>query len=122
MTGFTFYNARTARWYGGVGSAGDAITLSDATINPSAGGGEQTFKFRDAAGSRVSFRDFDQFRLFDEESQVLIATAQVPSDLAVRPDTASNTKPPSKTNATASSGQFGQFEMLPLALIILCVL
>ena len=122
MTGFTFYNARTARWYGGVGSAGDAITLSDTTINPSAGGGEQTFKFRDAAGSRVSFRDFDQFRLFDEESQVLIATAQVPSDLAARPGTASNTKPPYKTNATASSGQFEQFEMLPLALLILSVL
>jgi hypothetical protein len=119
VTGFTFYNARTARWYGGVGSAGDAITLSDATINPSAGGGEQTFKFRDVVGAPVSFRDFDQFRLLDVDSQILIATAQVPSDLAVRPGKDSS---PSDPNTPASSGQMGKFGMLPLALMILSML
>jgi hypothetical protein len=121
VTGFTFYNARTARWYGGIGSAGDAITLSDATVNPSAGKGEQTFKFRDVVGAPVSFRDFNQFRLFDEESQVVIATAEVPSDLAVRPGTGSNTNPLSK-NGNASSGPLGKFEILPLVLMILSVL
>jgi hypothetical protein len=122
VTGFTFYNARTARWYGGIGSAGDAITLSDATVNPSAGKGEQTFKFRDVVGAQVSLRDFNQFRLFDEESQVLIATAEVPSDLAVRPGTGSNKNPSSNKNATASSGQAAKLEILPLVLMILSVL
>lgn len=51
-------------------------------MNPSASNGSQTFKFRDVAGAQVSFRDFDQFRLFDEEAKVLVATAKVPSDVS----------------------------------------
>jgi hypothetical protein len=59
----------------------EGITLSDDVINPSASKGEQTFKFRNVAGAQVSYRDFSEFRLFDLDTNLLIATAKIPSNL-----------------------------------------
>ncbi len=64
-----------------MGDNADGVTLSDDNINPSASNGEQTFKFRSVAGAQVSFRDFSEFRLFDQETKLLVATAKIPSNL-----------------------------------------
>ena len=71
-------NAGTAKWFGGVGSSVDGITLADDVINPNPSGGKQQFTFRSVAGAAVSFRDFNQFRLFDTQTNTLIAVANVP--------------------------------------------
>lgn len=79
--GFSLSNAGTSKWFGGMGSSADGITLTDDDINPNPAGGKQTFKFRSVAGAAVSFRDFNQFRLFDTQSNTLIAVANVPSNI-----------------------------------------
>lgn len=97
MSNFTFYNAGASKFYGGnVGNA-DGITLSDDNINPSAGAGSQTFKFRSVAGSPASFKDFNEFRIFDDVSKQLIGVATVPSDLFTRTSTSAQ-KTPTQTN------------------------
>ena len=70
-----------------MGDSGEGITLSDDIIRPSASNGEQTFRFRDVAGAQVSFKDFNQFRLFDEDLKVLVATANVPANLTATTNT-----------------------------------
>jgi len=79
VTGFTLTNAGATRWFGGKGADLLAINLSDTPVSASATPGEQTFVFRNAVGSEASFRDFDEFRLLDESTQTLIATAKVPA-------------------------------------------
>jgi hypothetical protein len=58
-----------------------AITLSTDQVYASQGGGSQTFKFRDVAGSEASFKDFTEFRIFDVTNQRLLGTAEVPKNL-----------------------------------------
>ena len=74
-------NAGTAKWFGGVGSSVDGITIADDVINPNPSGGKQQFTFRSVAGAAVSFRDFNQFRLFDTQTNTLIAVANVPANV-----------------------------------------
>ena len=57
--------------------------MSDDFVNPSTGAGSQTFKFRSVIGAEVSFKDFNQFRFFDETSNVLIAVADIPSNVVI---------------------------------------
>jgi hypothetical protein len=95
-------NAGTARFYGGMGSSLDGITLSDDVINPNPAGGKQTFTFRTVAGAAVSFRDFNQFRLFDTSTNTLIAIANVPSNIlaSVGPITGTIVAIPTPTSTT----------------------
>ncbi len=94
----------TAKWYGGIGASTAGITVSDGAVSSS---GDQTFTFRNVVGSEVSFRDFDQFRLLEESTQTLIATAQVPATLRanlVPGSTAkTTTRAPSMTATTGRS-------------------
>lgn len=64
-----------------MGTSVDGVTLVDDDINPSPPGGKQTFTFRSVAGAAVSFRDFNQFRIFDTQSNTLIAVANVPANI-----------------------------------------
>jgi hypothetical protein len=60
-------------------------------INPNPPNGKQSFTFRSVAGAAVSFKDFNQFRLFDTSTNTLIAIANVPSNiLATGPVTATS--------------------------------
>ena len=61
-------------------------------ITPSTGGGSQTFKFRSDAGAEASFKDFKEFRIYDEDNKVLLGTADVPVALTPHPPPA--TPPP----------------------------
>ena len=61
-----------------MGSGPAGITVADDVVNHSGG---QTFTFRNVVGSEVSFRDFNQFRLFDDSTKTLIATAAVPASV-----------------------------------------
>ena len=112
VTGFTLTNAGQSRFYGGIGTSLAGITLSDDLINPSNGGGSQTFKFRSAVGSEASLRDFNQFRIFDESTRTLIAVADVPPSLftggtptssTLAPTSATSSVPTSSSSAAATS-------------------
>ena len=74
-------NAGASKWYGGMANSLDGLSLSEDTINASAGNGKQTFTFRSVAGAAVSFKDFNQFRLFDTQSNTLIAVANIPMNI-----------------------------------------
>jgi hypothetical protein len=89
----------TTKWYGGNGNDPNGVTLSDTPVNPSAGGGTQSFSFRTTVGAAVSFKDFTEFRLFDEQSKILIAKAQVPANLQ-----SGSGSEPSKTSSSATAG------------------
>jgi hypothetical protein len=90
--------------------------LSDTNVNPSANpNGEQTFKFRDAVGAEVSFKDFDQFRLFDEETKLLIATAQVPESVTKKLPIG----PTGLKSGTSSSGQRVMLTVIALMMLSL---
>lgn len=74
-------NAGPSKWYGGMGTSLDGVTLVDEDINPNPANGKQTYTFRSVAGAAVSFRDFNQFRIFDTQSNTLIAVANVPASI-----------------------------------------
>jgi hypothetical protein len=61
-----------------MGSGPAGITVSDDAVTSAA---SQTFTFRNVVGSEVSFRDFNQFRLFDDSTKTVIATAEVPANV-----------------------------------------
>ena len=65
-------NAGTSRWFGGMGTSLDGVSIADDDINPNPAGGKQTFKFKTVAGAAVSFRDFNQFRLYYHASRIFI--------------------------------------------------
>ena len=94
------YNGGPAVWFGGNGSDTNGIRLSDTVVQPSATPSSATYQFRTAAGSAVSYNDFSQFRLFDEKSLTLVATA----DIGAAKTTNSSTPPAAKTTGKASSG------------------
>jgi hypothetical protein len=76
-----FNNGQNTKFYGGNPGSTDpskGIILSMDNIIPSMGGGYQTFKFRSDAGAEASFKDFKEFRIFDEDTQVVLGTAAVP--------------------------------------------
>ena len=92
----------TAKWYGGIGASTAGITVSDGAVSAS---GDQTFTFRNVVGSEVSFRDFDQFRLLEESTQTLIATAQVPATLRANLVPGSTAKTTTGAPSMATTGR-----------------
>lgn len=66
-------------WVGGKingpASGSDGITLSKVDVDSSSAG--KQFPFISTPGNFVSFKDFNQFRLFNLASKVVIATADI---------------------------------------------
>lgn len=94
------YNGGPSVWFGGNGTDTNGIRLSDTVVQPSANPSSATYPFRTAAGSAVSYNDFSQFRLFDEKSLTLVATANI----GAAKTTNSTTNPAAKATEKASSG------------------
>ena len=86
-----------------MGSGPAGITVADDVVNPSGG---QTFTFRNVVGSEVSFRDFNQFRLFDDSTKTLIATAAVPASVLSGLGSSVGTGP-SGSIGTGTTGSIG---------------
>jgi hypothetical protein len=103
VTGFSLTNANSARWYGANGTAFAGATLSETSVTSSTPA-EQTFVFRSVAGAEVSFRDFDQFRLMQDD-QLVIATANVPPEIgaSLGKTPATNTTATNTTNTTSTT-------------------
>ncbi|KAJ3317497.1 hypothetical protein HDV06_001526 [Boothiomyces sp. JEL0866] len=60
----------------------DGVTLSKFPVTSSSGG--KVFPFISTAGNFVSFKDFNQFRLFNQASLAVIATADITFGSSVR--------------------------------------
>ncbi|KAJ3251503.1 hypothetical protein HK103_002371 [Boothiomyces macroporosus] len=76
---FTMNPLLSCVWVGGKingpASGSDGITLSKVDVDSSSAG--KQFSFISTAGNFVSFKDFNQFRLFNLASKVVIATADI---------------------------------------------
>jgi hypothetical protein len=117
------------QWYGGFKqNAIDAVSLSETAIVTGNGTTDtsQTFTFKRAAGSAVSFLDFDQFRLFETRSKSLLATADLPPNSQVVAPTTRNTTTsgsnPSTTGTNPEGGNNSAFGVYPSAGLLLAVL
>ena len=117
----------TASIFGGIiGSGQTAVRLTDGTITSSDKPQTQTFEFIQAAGSAVSYADFNQFRLFVIDAQAMIATADLPGKVtgnqspstggtpaATRPTTPQASSVPTPTPTNGAVGYF----VMPLMLV-----
>eukprot|EP00842_Homolaphlyctis_polyrhiza_P002454 jgi/Hompol1/3209/HPOL_001590-RA len=88
VSGFSFTGAPSASWFGGVGGSALGVRLTTdkfpaATILPNQ---TYTYTFISTVGNWISYTDFTQFRLFDEDHQLLIAIGNIPN--ATNPITA----------------------------------
>ena len=73
-----FTGPTSALLYGGIKGTTYGITLSQTTIPSGKSNSSITLPFVTNPGAAVSFFDFNQFRLYDPTSQVLIGTADLP--------------------------------------------
>jgi hypothetical protein len=98
---FEFLNGGESYWVGGYKGSKEAMTLSDQYVPPSAF--KRTFKYslKATAGSEANFDGFDQFRLFERNSELLIAVADMPAKSGNSGQSAGTT--------TGSSGQSGAY-------------
>ena len=64
---------------GGYKGNADGITLSDQFVFPSAFPATFKYPLRQAAGAEVNFGGFNQFRLFERDTNTLIAVADMPA-------------------------------------------
>ena len=76
---FTFINARESYWMGGKKGSKDGITVSDQFVYPSAFPATFKYPLRQAVGAEVNFKSFDEFRLFERDTNTLIAVASMPT-------------------------------------------
>ena len=115
--------------YGGIiGSTATAVRLTEATLDSGAGPINRQFDFISAAGSAVSYSDFNQFRVFVPEAQALIGTADLPGKVTTgsptpTPSTGTAPQPttgtgPAASDPTPTSGGYIQYYSAPLALVL----
>jgi hypothetical protein len=105
---FEFLNAGVSYWVGGYKGSDDAMTLSDDFVTASAFKKTVKYSLKSTAGSEANFDGFDQFRLFERNTKVLIAIADMPAKIS-SPD-AANTK------SQANSFTFGFGALIAAAL------
>lgn len=79
-----FNGPETASWFGGIGSVSDA-SASAVRLTPDVLKAGQpytaVYTLSQNAGAWVSYDDFNQFRLFDPISGIVIAVADIPGNL-----------------------------------------
>lgn len=88
--------------YGGIGEVGPdspSVRLINQVFNATTTPINQNYTFITSAGAAVSYSDFNQFRLYDPISQIVIGVATIPSDGLV----ASGGRPSPTTGVTTSS-------------------
>lgn len=101
-------------WYGAFKNGGDAaISLSATPLQISTRNSSiQTFAFKTIAGAAVSFKDFNQFRLYETKSKSVVATADLPPNAQV---VAPGTSTPTGSNPSTTSPQGGNNGVLNLS-------
>jgi hypothetical protein len=115
-------------WYGGfMDNAIDAISLSETPVLTGNGTTTQNFTFKRAAGSAVSFLDFNQFRLFETTTKSVLATADLPPNSQVVAPTTRNTTSGSNpsttgTKPTPQGGNNSAFGIYPSAGLFLALM
>ncbi|KAJ3272193.1 hypothetical protein HDV01_005847 [Terramyces sp. JEL0728] len=98
---FIFYNAGESYWIGGIDNQTVGAMLSDQFVYPAANPSTYNFTMTKKAGAATNFYMFNQFRLFEINSQTIIATANLPYPVGASSTTASGS---TATSAGASSG------------------
>jgi hypothetical protein len=105
---FTLSGSFTGAWFGGNGTDVNGYRLSSRPVASSQAPSTTRYEFIMNAGSWVSYFDFTQFRLFEVNSNAVIATA----DLPARPTTGSNNSPTGSGSGEAPATTSGAERVL----------
>ena len=92
--------------YGGIGEVGPdspSVRLVNQVFNATTTPINQNYTFISSAGAAVSYSDFNQFRLYDPISQIVLGVATIPSDGLGVATIPSDGRPSPTTGVTSSS-------------------
>ncbi|KAJ8328421.1 hypothetical protein BDV3_005669 [Batrachochytrium dendrobatidis] len=80
-TDFVFTGAGESYWYGSAPGSSDGVTLVDTPVAQSANPAKFSFAFTQVAGRQVNWQSFTEMRLFEKNTNGLLATVTFPGKL-----------------------------------------
>jgi hypothetical protein len=103
---FVFINGGESYWYGGNRGNPEGITASDTNVTPSAFPANFTYELTRRVGAEANFNGFNQLRLFERHTNVVIATVDFPDAAAPAPTgaTSPSSTPLPSTPETNTNG------------------
>jgi hypothetical protein len=107
---FVFFNARESYWYGANKGTADGITLSDTVVIPSAFPANFTFDLTQRVGAQANFNGLNQLRLFERDSNVVVAMVDLPEIAAPAPGSIPGSGSPTASGAPGSTKTNGAVE------------
>jgi hypothetical protein len=119
VNSFLYLGGGESYWYGGFKGSDVGIRIADEYVYASQVPNTRQFKLTSVPGAQANFGGFNQIRLFDRNTNVLVATADMPDPKSGTPGGSSGSGTSGSTggNSTKNSG-FGL--VLDSLVVVLC--